>query len=235
MLANRLIGLARTSVGTYVEEVTADSPVAWWRLDETTGTTAFDEIGSNDGTYAGATLDQAPLINTGRSVLFSGSSSGITIPDAANLSFVSTAFSLECWAKTTSSGYLITKDTSGSIWPEYSLFLNTNGTVTCTVRSTNADSPKASATTTLAINDGQRHHVVAVFTPSATLNIYVNGTERASASHSLTTSFNSTASLWLGRSSGGTYLAGHLDEVALYASGLSALRALAHYNAGIAP
>lgn len=218
----------------YATEVLADSPIARWTLDETTGTTATDSIGSNHGTYAGATLNQTPLIVSGASVLFSGSGSGITIPDAANLSFLTTAFSLECWVKTTSTAGLglISKDTSGSVWPEYVLQLNAGGTVDFGVRATNANTPNAITTTTLAVNDGVRHHIVAVFVPSGAVKIYVDGVERASAAHALTTSFDSTASLFLGRIGGGAYLLGNLDEVAFYASALSAARVLAHYNAG---
>lgn len=222
-------------VNSYAAEVLADAPIAYWHLDETSGTIAADAIGTNNGTYAGTTLNQAPLVLTGRSVLFSGSGSGVTIPDAANLSFVSTAFSIECWVKTTSSSAasLLAKDTTYQTWPEYNLNLNSNGTVKCDIRSNNSDTPKASATTSLAINDGNSHHVVAVFVPSATLKIYVDGVERASVNHSLATSFNSPASLRLGRSSDeGSYLVGYMDEVALYASALSAQQVQRHYNAG---
>jgi len=218
----------------YTTEVMADSPVAWWRLDEASGTVANDATGTNHGTYAGATLNQTPLIVSGASVRFSGSSSGIAIPDAANLSFLNTAFSLELWVKTTSTATsaLVTKEVSGSIVPEYLVLMSANGTVNFVVRSTNADTPNVVATTPLAVNDGVRHHIVAVFVPSGVAKIYVDGVERASVAHSLTTSFNSTAALYLGRRPNGNYLLGNLDEVAFYASALSAARVLAHYNAG---
>lgn len=233
MLANRLIGLKR--LGTYAEEITADSPVAWWRLDETSGTTAADAIGSNDGTYAGATLDQSPLINAGRSVLFSGSGSGITIPDAANLSFVSTAFAIELWAKTSASSQsqLVVKNSSTE-WPEYWLYMLANGKVKCEVRPANGGSPAVTAVTAVAINNGTQHHVVSVFVPSSTLKIYIDGIERASVSHSIATSYNSSSKLFIGRRNEAyEYWAGALDEIALYGAELSAARIIAHYNAGI--
>ena len=220
---------------SYDNEVAKDSPIARWRLDETSGTTAADSIGSNNGTYAGATLDQAPLINAGRSILLSGSGSGITIPDATNLSFPSGSFSLETWFSTsgTSTASLIIKDTSGSIFGEYELVLNASGTLYCTVRPGNSGSPNVTVTAGRQFNDGVLHHAVAVFVPNGTLNLYVDGILYASATHSISGSFDSTSSLRLGRSSGGNYLAGKLDEVALYASALSATRILAHYNAGL--
>lgn len=219
----------------YDDAVAADSPIARWRLDETTGTTANDSIGTNHGTISGATLDQPPLINAGRSMLFSGSASGIVVPDAANLSFISTAFSLECWVKKTAAvqSCLIEKGQAGSTYPEYWLYMLANGTVRCEVRSSNANTPSAIATTAVAINDGVRHQVNAVFTPSATLKIYIDGVERASVSHALASSFNSTDPLYLGRRFNLDYLPGWFDEPALYASALSAARIAAHYNAGI--
>ena len=114
MLAHRVMMGGRRA---YADEVIADSPVAYWKLDETSGTTANDAIGSNNGTYAGATLNQPPLINARRSVSFSGSSSGITIADNDALSFVSTAFTLECWVQTSASGAVqsfMAKDTSST-------------------------------------------------------------------------------------------------------------------------
>lgn len=221
----------------YDQEVLADSPVSYWKLDETSGTTVTDSVGSNHGTYAGATLNQAPLINARSSVLFSGSSSGITIPYAASLSFINTAFSLGCWVKTTQAVAvrLFDKSTSGSNWPEYWIYMNASGTVTAEVRSSNADTPKVSATTTVTVNDGMRHRVFAAFVPSGTLKIYIDGVERASVTHALTSSYNNGSPLYIARRSTADYLAGNMDEVDLYASALSAARVLAHYNAGIAP
>ena len=42
----------------YAAEVLADSPVAYWRLSETSGSTVADETGNgHDGTVYGANLD----------------------------------------------------------------------------------------------------------------------------------------------------------------------------------
>ena len=183
MLANRLIGLRR--LGSYDEEVAADSPVARWKLDETSGTTANDSIGSNHGTYAGVTLDQSPLINIGRSVLFSGSSSGITIPDAAALD-LGANFTLVGWGKTaaTAEQELVMKEQVGSIWPAYSLRMLANGTVRCSVFGASGGSPVVTATTTATINDNIKHRVSAMFRGSTDLKIYIDGVQRASVTHS---------------------------------------------------
>lgn len=55
----------------YHEEIAFDSPVAWWKMDETTGTVMNDSAGDYDGVYNGPVeLDQPPLnpAGVGRSV-----------------------------------------------------------------------------------------------------------------------------------------------------------------------
>jgi len=46
----------------YADVVIADSPVAYWRLGEGAGTTAFPTVGANNGTYSGVTLAQPGLL-----------------------------------------------------------------------------------------------------------------------------------------------------------------------------
>lgn len=235
---NEIADAARKGVwpqGTYAQVVAADSPRAWWKLDETSGTSAADSAGSNTGTYAGATLNQSPLITTGKSGLFSGSSSGISVPHSTTLNFISTGFSLECWVKTTQASIarLFDKSTSGTNFPEYWMFMNANGTITAEVRSSNADTPKVAATTVMAVNDGTRHHTVAAFVPSGTLKIYIDNALAASVSHAIASSYNNGSPLYIGRRSNfADCLNGSLDEVAVYGSALSPERVAAHYTAG---
>src|SRR5262249_13105565 len=46
--------------GGYAGAVAASGPIAFWRLDETNGLIAHDQIAGNDGTYLNATLGQLP-------------------------------------------------------------------------------------------------------------------------------------------------------------------------------
>jgi hypothetical protein len=57
--ANTLTAAA-TFPTCYPDAVLADNPVSYWRLDETSGSTATDSKGANAGTYVnGPTLNQA--------------------------------------------------------------------------------------------------------------------------------------------------------------------------------
>jgi Concanavalin A-like lectin/glucanases superfamily/Immunoglobulin domain len=70
--------------GSYVEAVVTNGPIDYWRLDETSGTTAVDSMGRLDGTYTnGVTLGQpggVPLGGAGdTSVQFDGQAGAIVL------------------------------------------------------------------------------------------------------------------------------------------------------------
>ena len=141
---------------------------------------------------------------------------GFGIPDNSALSFVNTGFSFDLWVKTSTgtSSVLLAKDDAGSP-AEYELILNANGTLMCVVRSSASDTPKVTADTTLAVNDNVRHHIACVFTQSDTLKIYVDGVESGSTAHSLSSSYNSSHALRIGRRDGAGYFAGTMDECSI--------------------
>ena len=82
---------------TYSSIVMGDNPMAYWRLDESSGTTAFDLAGGHDGTYSGSyTLGVAALPNIhDNAVHFTGGN--VQVPFSAALN-PATAFSVEFWA-----------------------------------------------------------------------------------------------------------------------------------------
>lgn len=49
-------------MGAYSDAVIEDSPVAFWKLNEQSGTTALDSVGSNHGTYVGSPSRVATLV-----------------------------------------------------------------------------------------------------------------------------------------------------------------------------
>jgi hypothetical protein len=121
------------------------------------------------------------------------------------------------------------------VYAEYQVDGITNGGFNFITRSSNAPTPSVTVTSPTGYNDGVSHHFAAVFIPSATAKIYIDSVERASVSHSLATSFNSTSPLKIGRSASNntSQIGGNMDAVAFYASALSAARIAAHYTAGL--
>jgi Concanavalin A-like lectin/glucanases superfamily len=100
----RLVNVPLTG---YAKIVAADKPTAYWRLDETTGSTvAVDAVGSFDGTYAGGS-DLTFSWPTGiphesdPSVHFT-SSARVTVPYALELNPVTGPWSAEFWLEATS-------------------------------------------------------------------------------------------------------------------------------------
>jgi len=87
--------------------IVADHPVAFWRLDESDGSTAFDAVGSFDGTYnssgADLTFDYPSGIphETDPAIHLTGSAN-VKVPYALELNPVSGPWSAEFWLAPTS-------------------------------------------------------------------------------------------------------------------------------------
>ena len=90
---------------SYSEVILADSPVGYWRLGESSGTSAADATGNgNTGTYTDSyTLAQTGDIagDTDKAVAFSGANSTggyVAVPDVSALRFTS-ALTFEAWIR----------------------------------------------------------------------------------------------------------------------------------------
>jgi hypothetical protein len=94
---------APVSATTYAAMVKSDGPVAYWRLDETTGTTAFDQMGSFPATYTGTfTLGQPGALAGDASVLI-GNTAGSSAKATGFTPFVvGSSRTFEGWAYATS-------------------------------------------------------------------------------------------------------------------------------------
>lgn len=106
---------------TYAAAVAAMLPIAYWKLDETSGTSMADSSGnSHAGTLGGSgtTLNSQPVIkgNTGKAPNFNGS--GYVTAAHASLNFTpgTNPFSVSAWFRTTSSavGVILSKTGGGT-------------------------------------------------------------------------------------------------------------------------
>lgn len=127
---------AATPTASYSQDVLAASPVSYWRLGETSGTSAADEAGTNPGTYNNVLLDQpgALTCDSNPSASFSGAQSYARVPASASLDMTS-AVTVEFWAKrrTISSTYqvLVGKPGDGaSKFENYAVWLAPSGRYT---------------------------------------------------------------------------------------------------------
>lgn len=232
----------------YRAAVLADSPYLYWRLNETSGTTAADATANNrPGTYA-LTYTQgqtSPITGEAdnRAVAFS---SGVVTQNASQTA--PTTFSIEAWVRSTSTaggrifGFGSNGGTTTSTTDDRHLYLNTAGQIVFGVgTAASGANARVLVTSPSAYNNGAWHHVVATFTPTGTnrMRLYVDGTQVATSAGTAvaTTAYTGfwrgaaeNLSEWTGGGTG-QVLNGSLDELAVYTSVLSAARVTAHYNA----
>ena len=219
--------------------VLADSPSAYFRLGESRGTTAADEIGGTGGVYTAAfTLAHAslPPEQTDLAVALNGSTGYVNVADRNEFDLVDT-FTLECWAsfnafRDSAAGdpcVLIDKGANAYVLRQSNavdgtLLLRRNGVANI-------------CTSSIRLVTGRVYHIVATKNGS-TAKLYVNGVDVTVAGTNSTMTDNSNAlgigvaDITIGPANG--FLNGTIDEVAVYKTALSAARVQAHYAEGCA-
>lgn len=231
----------------YRDSVLVDSPIGYWRLGETSGTTAVDETGNgHDATLSGSyTLGTDSLIasdTANKSITFS-SSTGKATASALGVSY--TQWSIEAWIKpddVVGNPNAISTDVSGysddilfgiQPWTSVGVPANTIGLW----HQNSADSAGTSVADTEPAVVGSVYHVV-VTCDGSTLRLYVNGVEKASTPKAGSALTFGNHPICIGRNPRLTETTyqwkGAIDEVAFYGAALTATRIQAHYDAGIA-
>lgn len=218
---------ALTPVEAYVDEVLADSPVAYWRLGEASGsTTAADETGNgHDGTYQGPTLEAAGAIGDGDTAAsFDGTDDYVDMGSPAALN-ITGDLTLEAWVKTSSDSnhdIVITWANSYSTLP-YHLIILDSGVVRL-----NRDGDLFDSNGT--VDDGNWHHVVCVDDRANDEALfYIDGALDRQDAYTASPS-SGDGFLTLSRDSSQCFT-GTLDEPAVYSKVLSATRVQAHFDA----
>lgn len=219
--------------GTYATAVLVDTPAAYWRLDETVGSTVRDYSGNGrNGTFFGpVTRGVSGLIATDSNLAaqFVSSSDDVRIVRASWMD-VGNQISVEALIRPTTLG--VTRDifSLGNTINSQSKFLLqvlTTGELTFRVSSSTSGTTATTTTAGLVINT--IYHVVGTY-DGATAKIYVNGVEKISVAGAFATlNAGTVANMTIGSGANSDFV-GKIDEVAYYGSALSAARVLAHYN-----
>ncbi len=222
---------------TYPQAVLADSASAYYRGDDAAGSaTAADSSGNgNPGTYVSTTpsFQQAgsPAGGPGGSadtgILLPGGASGATAASATSMS-APTTLTTEVWFKTTSTSQsrLVAfgdHNVGESFYTDRVIYLRSNGQLSYYVGSTVISS------STTGYNDGA-WHLVSASLGAAGIRLYADGALVA-ADPSVTTGQTYTG-YWRIGGDYYDYLAGSLDEAAIYSTQLADSRIAAHYSSG---
>lgn len=213
---------------SYVSVCALDSPVAAYRMDESTGEIQDSSGNTNHGSgspHTGGYLQPGFIASdsASKSIQFAGASDWFTIPDHATLD-LGDVWTLECWVKPNAIGTdmaLMAKGVNA-----YTMQITAAGNIDLTCV---AVADIVQSTTTLSA--GTAYHVVGTHT-GATSKIYINGVDRTGSPNVVTTANNGNSFL-LGNDPDTTTtpLDGWLDECRVYGTALTAARVLAHYNA----
>lgn len=235
--ARMLMSAARRHA--YRDVVLADSPIGYWRLDETSGTIAADASGNGlDGTYIGGpTLGQLPLINTGNSVSFDGTDDYIEVSSASLI--ITGDVSVELWMhpdslSTLQTWVMFAHSATGDPESDNALYsVRTNGADLDTFwEYGDGNNEVVSSANNLSV--GTDYSILVTRDNTAKeVKFYVNGSLIATKSYTNSPTGGSAGTLKIGQWSDGQFANGLIDEVAIYNAVLSHSRASAHYNAGV--
>ncbi len=222
---------------TYSATVLADQPVAYWRMDETTGSVMADGSGNaNNGQYDGVyALGQPGAIAGGGStaVAFDGQSGAASVLSSSSLQ-VNTV-TIEAWIKKrtdTEYGVYVAKNVApgggaGSSWFQ---LLNSHHNGQLEFRVTSDGAPVVVSNSTLALNTW--YYVVATYDGSVA-KLYLNG--KPDATLKVTAVPKQTSDpLFIGRRTDGHFNDATLADVAIYSVALSPERIAAHWQAASA-
>jgi hypothetical protein len=210
----------RQTYDPYATKVISDGAVAYWRLDETSGTLAKDLIGGNTGTISGGvTLNQPGALAGDAAMAFDGT--GVVTLSA--YTFPAGSFSVELWCRVPNvvavhqrgvdkAGIaVVCASQAGGGGGLPFLYVVASGVV-------------AGGNGTQNICDGLWHALV--FTQDGSNGrVYIDGVLNTSTAQVYVSDTSTSMTL-------GSGLVGRLDEVAIYPTALTPAQIAAHYTAG---
>jgi len=202
---------------SYTQKVVADGAFHYWRVGETAGTTADDQVGTLDGTYGGSpTLGATSLLpgDTNTSVTFNGSSQSIaTAGDTLSAMGNDGPYSLEFWIKRsnlTAGGSILNKTT------HFEAHLGNNN-----LNLETYNSPQQLALSSITLGTVNAYHCVITrnSTGHGNTKIWIDGVDVTVDGPSIDYTGNATNAnpLTIARTPApDRYVGGKLDEIALY-------------------
>lgn len=197
----------------------APGPVGHWKLDENTGTTAYDTSSNGND----LTLTNSPTYTIGKlgsGINFAGSNAHLVRVDDSDFDFgVGESFAIETWIKhdTASAQELIVSKFNEA---GYKILMESDGNITCGIDYDSTWTPTDSVTSTAATYDDYSwHHVACVKNVNTSLTLYIDGVSVGTPDTSLTNSTLANSDpLYIGINADGTSndWVGKIDDIRIY-------------------
>lgn len=241
------LGTHTTILVVYSEEVARANPRGYWRLNESTGTAAFDHNVNTDGLTSHGTYNGVYTLGTtgaltndsDPAVLFGGGY--VAIPGTLFDFLRTDTFGVEFWIRGTggTSGALVSNVNDGTTtkrgW-EVSYDAGTS-TLIFHLSSDQAGGNRLAVSTTHNLHDGDSHHVWVQYDGTSTpggVSIYIDNVLKTNSIvvNGLTGTTTNGNQLTIAGRTGGPYTAVTLDEVAVYTDVKEAIYIDWHYKAG---
>lgn len=229
---------------TYLATVLADNPIAYYRLDEASGTSASDSSGNaytaTIANTSGITYAQpGALSGDADTAMLFGSTGKITTPNGVSVVGWG-GLTVEAWVKLTSNSFTpnatiwATGTTPTNSGDGFKFWLGPNGTNGGLAVGVTGNR-WAQALFSQTFTAGVWYHVAGTWDGN-TVKVYVNGVQSGSTG-SLSGSLDDTGfhpTLAIDPQSSSDHFAGTLDEAAIYSHALTATRLSTHYAVGTA-
>lgn len=233
----------------YSDLVLADDPLVYYKLDETTGTTAIDSSGNgNDGTYTGGvTLNQDGLIEQGRAASFDGVDDHIT--RAALGSLIDYPITFDAWFKldTLSTCALVATNAIVDGYAGLMMLIGSSGSLSI-VSGDGGTNPGGGATSAArrsvialnAVEAQKTTHAVIVARSQTDADIYVNSIKLPITTSGTGGAMNtSVGTFYIARdvsangNQGNRYIDGFIDEVSITRKEITPQQVKDRYFAGL--
>lgn len=215
------------SVGTWVSisggadlDPLEDGLVGHWKLDETTGTSIADSMGTNTGTWSGSGAVSSIAGKQNSALIFDGTDDRVTTTSSAAL--VPSAMTVSAWVHhraSTAQTILRAEDGSGYVW---NVFTNGGALLQFQVEGFSGGPNWGQWDASGALTQNAWNHIIISYdraSPGTPPSIYVNGQLRSLSQVSAPAGANTATSkpLIIGnRHNGAAPFNGYIDDVRLY-------------------
>ena len=206
-----------------MEGASSAAAISSWKFDEGYGTTAYDEKGLNNGTLtSGPVIKYDDFCVSSKCLYFDGTDDYVVATDSASLD-ITGAMTISAWIRpqvlSTAQQIVVKDKDTATADRSYALYINSSNKVTLFVSQTSSASIFADTASNSSITRDDWYHVEAVFTPSTSVKIYINGKLDTTNTTSIPASIYSGAqNVGIGKRVSGTAqpFKGFIDDVKIY-------------------